>query len=194
MLGYVTFPSAIQALDEGLLEVALRTPRALVVVFLVITTVGGGWGLLALLPFAIRRATRGATLWLFGAAAVTSGVVSLVKALVGRARPCDALPWCTALAHASPGGPSFPSGHAAGSFAFAAFVSTRAPRLASLLFPFAALVAWSRCVLGVHYPSDVAIGALIGSLFGAGVGIASKAHARRARRREDEINPAKAAR
>jgi undecaprenyl-diphosphatase len=185
MLRRVTFPSAIQAFDEAILAVALRTPRALVVVFLGITTAGGGWGLLALLPFAIRRVTRAATLWLFGAAAITSVVVSLLKALVGRARPCDALPWCSALAQGSPGGPSFPSGHAAGSFAFAAFVATRSPRLAPLVFPFAALVAWSRCVLGVHYPSDVAIGALIGSLLGAGVGIASRGHARSAGRSRD---------
>ena len=37
------------------------------------------------------------------------------------------------------------------------------PELAWLLVPFAALIAASRVVLGLHYPSDVAAGALIGA-------------------------------
>jgi undecaprenyl-diphosphatase len=37
------------------------------------------------------------------------------------------------------------------------------PELAWLLVPFAALIAASRVVLGLHYPSDVAAGALIGT-------------------------------
>jgi undecaprenyl-diphosphatase len=82
-------------------------------------------------------------------------------------RPCDALGWCAPLAVASPGGGSFPSGHAAGSFAFAAFVAVRAPRWAAPAFVWAALVACSRCVLGVHYPSDVLAGALLGGAVGA---------------------------
>jgi undecaprenyl-diphosphatase len=67
----------------------------------------------------------------------------------------------------SPGGGSFPSGHAAGVFAFAAFVAVRAPRWAPLSFAWAGIVAWSRCVLGVHYPSDVLAGALLGAAVGA---------------------------
>jgi undecaprenyl-diphosphatase len=159
-------PIAFQSFDESVLRAALSTPAPLVTAFFVITTIGGGWGLIALLPFALRRSTRAATLWFFAAATLTSGVVSLIKALVGRVRPCDALPWCAALSAGSPGGPSFPSGHAAGSFAFAAFVAGRAPRFASAAFLFAALVAWSRCVLGVHYPTDILTGALIGALIG----------------------------
>lgn len=161
------WPFALQSLDETLLRVAVATPAPLVTAFFVITTLGGGWGLFVLVPFALRRESRAATLWLFAALLLTSSAVSTLKTLVGRARPCDALGWCAALSSASPGGPSFPSGHAAGSFAFAAFVSVRAPRFAPLLFLFAVLVAWSRCVLGVHYPSDVLAGALLGSLIGA---------------------------
>jgi undecaprenyl-diphosphatase len=135
--------------------------------FLVVTTIGGGWGLLALLPFAVRRTTRTATLWLLAAIVTQSAIVSTLKAIVGRARPCDALGWCAPIAVASPGGGSFPSGHAAGAFAFAAFVALRAPRWAVPALAWAAIVAWSRCVLGVHYPSDVVAGALVGAAVGA---------------------------
>ena len=68
----------------------------------------------------------------------------------------------------APEGFSFPSGHSTGSFAFAAFVATFRPRFAPLLFAVAAAIAWSRVVLGVHYPSDVTGGAILGSLAGWG--------------------------
>jgi undecaprenyl-diphosphatase len=162
----VIWPSAIQALDEACLAAVRGAPAALVPLFFVATIVGGGWGLLAVVPFALRPATRAATLWLLGAVVATSALVSIVKALVGRVRPCDALAWCAPIDVASPGGQSFPSGHAAGAFAFAAFVAVRAPRWAAPAFLWAAVVAWSRCVLGVHYPSDVLAGAALGAVVG----------------------------
>jgi undecaprenyl-diphosphatase len=67
----------------------------------------------------------------------------------------------------SPGGWSFPSGHAAGAVAFAVFVTMRVPAFAPIGFFYAVLVAWSRCVLGVHYPSDVLAGAAIGASIAA---------------------------
>jgi undecaprenyl-diphosphatase len=173
MLPGVTWPSQIQALDEGLLLSARGVPLVLAPMFLVATVVGGGWGLLALVPFAVSRATRAVTLWLLAAIVAQSAVVAAIKALVGRVRPCDALAWCAPITVASPGGHSFPSGHAAGSFAFAAFIAVRAPRFAALAFAWAALVAWSRCFLGVHYPSDVLAGALLGGLVGAAFARAS---------------------
>jgi undecaprenyl-diphosphatase len=166
----MVWPVALQSFDESILHVAVSTSAPLVTAFFVLTTVGGGWGLLALVPFVFRRSTRAAILWFFAAATTTSGMVSLIKWLVGRVRPCDALPWCAALSAGSPGGFSFPSGHAAGAFAFAAFVAVRAPRFGPAASVFAALVAWSRCVLGVHYPTDVFAGAVLGALIGAGFG------------------------
>jgi undecaprenyl-diphosphatase len=163
----------LQALDERVLLAARGFPPALVPFFHAITVVGGGWALFVLVPFAIRRATRAATAWLFAALAVQSALVSILKPLVGRVRPCDALGWCTSLAVASPGGGSFPSGHATGSFAFAAFVAVRAPRWAGPAFVWAALVGWSRVVLAVHYPSDVLGGALLGSALGVAFSLAS---------------------
>jgi undecaprenyl-diphosphatase len=167
MLAPVSWPGVVQALDEGILAVARGAPAALVPLFFAATVIGGGWGLLALVPFAVRRPTRAATLWLLGAVVATSAMVSTLKLAFGRVRPCDALTWCSPIDVISPGGGSFPSGHAAGSFAFAAFVAVRAPRWALPAVLYAAVVAWSRCVLGVHYPSDVVAGALLGAVAGA---------------------------
>lgn len=122
--------------------------------------------MLALLPFLAQRSVRPQMLWLIGCLTSTSAVVAGLKSLVGRARPCDALSGCPAIYIASPGGYSFPSGHAAGSFAFAAFVVTIWPRFTAPALVFATLVAWSRCFLGVHYPIDITVGALLGSLLG----------------------------
>jgi undecaprenyl-diphosphatase len=162
----VSWPAALQTLDERVLAASLGTPASLVPLFFALTIVGGGWGLLAILPFLVRAATRPPATWLLGAIVAQSTIVSALKALVGRVRPCDALAWCVPLGVPSPGGGSFPSGHAAGSFAFAAFVAVRAPKWAAPAFAWAALTAWSRCVLGVHYPSDVLAGALVGIVVG----------------------------
>ncbi len=59
---------------------------------------------------------------------------------------------------------SFPSGHTMHAVGFSLVVCGHFPELAMLLVPFSLLVAASRLVLGLHYPSDVAAGALIGGL------------------------------
>lgn len=160
---------AVQALDEAILRVARGQPRAAIPIFHFFTVVGAGWPLLLLVPLVIKRSTRAAALWLLFAVLLTTSSVSVIKEIVGRVRPCDALAWCSSIAVPSPGGHSFPSGHAAGSFAFAAFAAVRTPRWAAPALIYAALVAWSRCVLGVHYPSDVFCGAVLGSSIGVAV-------------------------
>ncbi|MDC0748278.1 phosphatase PAP2 family protein [Polyangium mundeleinium] len=152
--------------DEALLRAARGSPAWATPLFVAVTFLGGGWGMLAFIPFLARDATRATTVRLVAALVATSALVSTVKALVGRVRPCDALDACEAVFIASPGGHSFPSGHAAGSFAFAAFVASVRPVFAVPAFVFAALVAWSRCFLAVHYPSDILVGALVGTSIG----------------------------
>jgi len=57
---------------------------------------------------------------------------------------------------------SFPSGHSASAFAFATGVGSAAPEAAIPLGVLAALVSYSRIHTGVHYPSDVIVGSLVG--------------------------------
>jgi undecaprenyl-diphosphatase len=65
---------------------------------------------------------------------------------------------------------SFPSGHTLHAVSFTAIATAHFPELGWVLVPFTVLVAASRVVLGLHYPSDVLAGAAIGAaLAGAGV-------------------------
>jgi undecaprenyl-diphosphatase len=66
---------------------------------------------------------------------------------------------------------SLPSGHAATSFAAAAVLARADRRLAPTVFVLAAAIAWSRVYVGVHYPSDIAAGALLGLLVGGALSL-----------------------
>ncbi len=66
---------------------------------------------------------------------------------------------------------SFPSGHTLHAVAFTFIACSYLPWLAILLVPFATAVALSRVVLGLHYPSDVAAGAIMGFALGAGTNL-----------------------
>lgn len=59
---------------------------------------------------------------------------------------------------------SFPSGHTLHAVSFAILYSAHVPVVVWIMAPFAVLVAASRIVLGLHYPSDVVVGAVLGAL------------------------------
>jgi undecaprenyl-diphosphatase len=93
---------------------------------------------------------------------VAIGVNYLVKLVVRRPRPVlDGLP---ALGGA-PSSLSFPSAHATSSFAVATAMARVEP-LAALAFLLAAALALGRPYLGMHYPSDVLAGAVLGVALG----------------------------
>ncbi len=104
--------------------------------------------------------------FLFLAIALPGLVVTIVKRIVGRARPLVAgedaflykfFLWRVEYA-------SFPSGHATTAFAAAVAFGVLWPRLRPLLWTYAIVIAFSRVVVTAHYPSDVVAGAIAGAV------------------------------
>lgn len=141
------------------------------------------WIALALAAVLLRR--RAPSLFLTVAVAVfaADGAATALKQLFDRPRPYvrdpEPEPLTTTALQVG-----FPSGHAATSFAGATVLALALPRAALPLFALAALVAASRIYVGVHYPGDVLVGALLGVAVGALVWAAVV----RRRRRPDQ-NP-----
>lgn len=154
-------------------------------VMIALTVLGSGWSMLGLVPLLVVARTRRVALALTGTLAVTAALVFLGKAAIGRPRPCAALSGVHAI-FGAPTDFSLPSGHAAGAFAFAAFVATvilsrsrsvRALAAAGALLALAAGVALSRVYLGCHFPADALAGAVLGGTLGI---FGGNAYARRA--------------
>ncbi|MEV6122885.1 phosphatase PAP2 family protein [Streptomyces sp. NPDC052077] len=110
-------------------------------------------------PRARRAAARG--LASLGLASLT--INTLGKRSVRRSRPpLDAVPLVRRLKR-QPVTTSFPSGHAASAAAFATGVALESPGWGAAVAPLAGAVALSRVYTGVHFPSDVLAGVLLGA-------------------------------
>jgi undecaprenyl-diphosphatase len=123
--------------------------------------------LLAMVIWGGKRGRMAAVAFIIAVALSDQVTCAALKPLVGRVRPCNALPVDEVrLLVGRSSAFSFPSAHASNSFAMATVVSWRYPRAAFLCFLIAAAVAYSRVYVGLHYPLDAVAGAIIGALLG----------------------------
>jgi undecaprenyl-diphosphatase len=97
----------------------------------------------------------------------------LLKHAIQRIRPCHVIADVHLLAGCTRSF-AMPSNHASNMFALAGVVGSLLPGWRWVLFPLAGGVAYSRVYLGVHYPSDVLIGAVCGFTIGCGLALAAR--------------------
>jgi len=96
--------------------------------------------------------------------ATQSAVIYSLKLLVQRQRPFLFLEMASKLSK-GPGeilDPSFPNAHATFAFMMGTLLANRFPRYRVIFFIVAAFTEWTRIYLGLHYPTDVIAGALLG--------------------------------
>lgn len=107
-----------------------------------------------------------------GKAFVTTGLLAYLfeipafialKHLIKRDRPFVGLPDTRSSIQPSDKF-SLPSGHSAGAFLMAALISFYYPGFAGIAYILASLVGLSRVMLGVHYPTDILAGAVLGTI------------------------------
>jgi undecaprenyl-diphosphatase len=90
-------------------------------------------------------------------------VYKIIKQSVKRDRPCESLPGVEGRVTPSDQF-SFPSGHTAAAFLIATLLGNAYPLLLPIAGAWALAVGFSRIYLGVHYPTDVVAGMLLGTL------------------------------
>ena len=167
MMAHQTMLHFIAAGDHKLMRRVNKwpAPRWIRLWAIAATRAGDGWlwylcGLAALLFGKENRLSSVAAAG--SAAAVGVGLFMSLKKLSGRRRPCEIEPhcWATLL---PPDQFSFPSGHTITAFCVAITLGSFFPMFFPALLFFALSIAASRILLGMHFLSDVVVGALLGS-------------------------------
>src|SRR4030095_9067262 len=124
---------------------------------------GGAWyALILILPLVYGETGLVTSLSMVKIGVVNLALYKVIKSLTGRARPC------AVSANIILGTPpldqySFPSGHTMHAVAFSMIATAHHPERAWVLMPFSCLIATSRIILGLHYPTDVLAGGVIGA-------------------------------
>ena len=156
----IIFENRIQALDPGF---AIFTDTAAIIAF------GLPAALFIFSSLTKKKLLRNEAVFIFISVAFSAILANVLKYTIDLPRPYVLYPFIEKLG--SGGSPSFPSGHTADAFAFAMAASLvwRKWQIAIPAFIWAALVGYSRMCLGVHFPSDVTAGALIGIFFAIAV-------------------------
>ena len=165
--GLTAFMARVDAAEYGLCRTlnrgaAFALPRR---IFQIASRLGDGilwYVLILLLPLLYGTAAVRPALVMALTGALGVAIYSLLKRVFIRERP-----FITHSAINLAGAPldrySFPSGHTLHAVSFTWQACAHFPELAWLLVPLAGLIAGSRVVLGLHYPSDVLAGAAIGA-------------------------------
>jgi undecaprenyl-diphosphatase len=134
--------------DNAIIHIAKRGPLWLLGILAVLFLIGGRTAKLAVIAAIVS-------------AVLTRGVNEIIGRFLFRPRPFIEEGFQPLLMHAPTS--SFPSNHAACGFALAVAVWQFVPSVGHLMIVLAAILAFSRVYVGVHYPADVIFGSLIGA-------------------------------
>ena len=148
---------------------AIPRSAALDSFFLGLTKVAGSYGqlwvIIAVLLLIFKKTRKaGVSVLIAYAAVFLVGQIAL-KHLVSRLRPCQ-IDQAFALLVARPGSSSFPSTHTAWAFGAATAIFMRHRAVGVAAFVVAALIAFSRLYLFLHFPTDVLFGTAMGIALG----------------------------
>lgn len=162
-------PSSLQRINDFDLSLCLRFNRLVHIRFLrhfffVVSRLGNGvfwYALMGLMLLAEGLSAAPTVARMLVSAIVALQIYRWLKQRTSRPRPYQVY---SAISAAAPvlDRFSFPSGHTMHAVSFSLLACASYPQLAPLLYPFAILVGASRPILGLHYPSDVIAGAIIG--------------------------------
>ena len=161
----------INDFDTALCLFCNRQSRNLYVryLFRMVSRLGDGifwYALMAMLLLRYQEQALPAVLHMLAAALAGTAVYKLIKTRTLRPRPFNVHP-SIVCAGKTLDQFSFPSGHTMHAVSFSLISIYYFPALVWLVIPFATLVALSRPVLGLHYPTDVLAGIALGSSIAA---------------------------
>lgn len=157
---------AFFSLDSAILLFIQENLRAdwLDPIVLFITRLGDAgimWIFLGLALLFFKKTRRGGLLMLLSLLGAFILNDLILKPLIARPRPFDMIPELVSLVHE--GSFSFPSGHTSSSFACAMALTLAFGKKGAWAYLPASLIALSRCYVGVHYPTDIIAGMIVGS-------------------------------